>query len=327
MRTRVGAGLACTTNSPVVTSLANRLLGDTSSSRSSRPVHASQAGTDVALADGNHSWQDYSAVDWVWHQSRSTERLGADSPSQLQAAKGTAWVPLAAKGRNNASLQVKMNNRTGNWADLGTGHGAVTAATLEVQFHYGRCNAFGPESDDGMIPDGGDFAYAVIPEVTRSDLSRLCSSDVHSRPWTILSNTVALQAVAWYQTSNISTGGGTQTAVIQSVFWKQGTLAPTTETLGLSAPSGLLVMSKLDGSTGSLALTVSDPWGTTTGAATTTITVTGKFAFFGKNCSSVPLGTDQASSAKSTNFVFGTLGSDNQQGRSATVVCSQAPRQ
>ena len=174
--------------------------------------------------------------------------------------------------------------------------------------------------------DGGEFAYAVIPAVTRSDLSRLRSSDVRSRPWTILSNTAALQAVAWQQASNNSLGGGAQTAVIQSVFWKQGTLAPTTETLGLSAPSGLLVMSKLDGSTGSLALTVSDPWGTTTGAATTTITVTGKFAFFGNNCSSAPLGNGQASPANSTAFVFGQLGSDNQQGRSATVVCSQVQR-
>ena len=144
--TRVGAGLACTSNSPVVTSLANRLLGDTGSS-SGRPVYASQAGTDAALSHGNHSWEDYSAVDWVWHQSGPTERLAADSQSRLleaPAAKGTAWLPLAAKGRNNAALHVQMNNRTGDWADLGTGHGEVTAATLEVQFHYGRCDAFGP---------------------------------------------------------------------------------------------------------------------------------------------------------------------------------------
>eukprot|EP01043_Picozoa_sp_COSAG02_P005523 COSAG02_NODE_150_length_33596_cov_61.953966_19_plen_283_part_00 len=273
-------------------------------------MHASQAGIDTTLTHGNHSWDDHSAVDWVWHQSRSATP-GAVAHDSVRAVdtKGTAWIPLVANGRRNASLQIRMNNRTGNWADLGTNHGQVTAATLEVQLHYGRCEA--------LSPDGGSFAYAVVPAVTRSDLGRLRSNDSH-QPWTILSNTDALQAVTWRQVSGGSDGSQTL-VVIQAIFWREGTLAPTAENLGLSVPSGLLVMSKLDGSTGLLELTVSDPWGTSVGAEGTTITVTGRFV--GKNCSSPLAAGSQASPANSTIFAFGKLGTGNLQGHSATVAC------
>lgn len=297
-----------------MTSLANRLLGDTGTSNS-RPVHIAQAGIDTALAHGNHSWDDFAAIDWIWHQSRSPEVLAHDSAPTVET-EGIAWIPLVAKGRRNASLQVKMNNRTGNWADLGTDHGQVTAATLEIQLHYGRCEALGP--------DGGTFAYAVVPAVPRSELGRLCCNDSH-QPWTILSNTDALQAVAWNQTGDGRQGDGSQAlnvAVVQAVFWSEGTLVPTAETLGLSVPSGMIVMSKLDRSTGSLEVTVSDPWDTSVGADGATVTVTGKFV--GKNCSSPLASGSQATTPNSTIFTFGRLGTGNLQGHSATVVCKEA---
>jgi hypothetical protein len=59
----LGAGLACSTESPVVTSLANRLLG---APHEARPVYVSQSGVTTALGNGNHSWDDFSAVEQVY---------------------------------------------------------------------------------------------------------------------------------------------------------------------------------------------------------------------------------------------------------------------
>ena len=105
--------------------------------------------------------------------------------------------------------------------------------------------------------------------------------------------------------------------MLQAVFWEQGTLPPTDDTIGLSVPSGMLVMSKLDESSGLLALTICDPWGTRAGASTTTISLSGIFT--GTNCS----GSLETSGGDSTDFVFGELGSGNLQGQSATVVCTR----
>jgi hypothetical protein len=110
--------------------LANRLLG---APHEARPVYVSQSGgVTTALGNGNHSWDDFSAVEWVWHQSKSIDHVAAPS-----SARGTAFVPLDGRGTAPAALQVNANNRTGDWSELGTNHGEVTAATLEVQLHYG----------------------------------------------------------------------------------------------------------------------------------------------------------------------------------------------
>lgn len=290
----LGAGLACSTKSPVVTSLANRLLG---ALHEVRPVYVSQSGLTTALCHGNHSWDDFSAVEWVWHQSKSIDHVAASS-----SARGTAFVPLDGRGTAPAALQVNANNRTGDWSELGTNHGEVAAATLEVQLHYGTCAAFGE--------DGGKFAYAVVPNIHMSELNSIKGP---SAPWTILSNTPELQAVSHRETTS------NRSDVIQAVFWQQGTLPPTAESLGLSVQSGMLVMSKLDPTSGSLSLTASDPWGTTEaagGGAAVVVTVTGSFK--GAGCTPAVLGV-----SSSTKFSFGAFGTGNEQGKSVTVACTR----
>ena len=285
----LGAGLACSTESPVVTSLANRLLG---APHEARPVYVSQSGVTTALGNGNHSWDDFSAVEWVWHQSKSIEHVAAPS-----SARGTAFVPLDGRGTAPAALQVNANNRTGDWSELGTNHGEVTAATLEVQLHYGTCAAFGE--------DGGKFAYAVVPNVHMSELNST------KGPWIILSNTPELQAVSHRETTS------NRSEVIQAVFWQQGTLPSTAESLGLSVQSGMLVMSKLDPTSGSLSLTASDPWGTTEAAGGgAAVVVTGSFR--GAGCTPAVSGA-----SSSTKFSFGAFGTGNEQGKSVTVVCTR----
>ena len=285
----LGAGLECATGSPVVTSMANRLLGD------GRPVVVSSTSdkkeTTQVLAGGNHSWDDFSTVDWVWHQSNGNSG-GAFDPTA--APLGVAYLPLQAQGaKKHAALHVNNRNRTGDWSDLGTNKGKVTVATLEIQLHYGTCAAFGTGGE------GGSFAYAVMPEVTQASLS-------DKNQWTILSNDAKLQAVAHNSTEGEST-------VVQAAFWAKGMLASSGSTPGLSVATGLLVMARLSGN-GSVALTVSDPWGTTRAAAPQ-VTVTGKY--LGHNCTLTPGGT-------STIFTFGALGTGNKQGKSASLVCTRA---
>ena len=99
------------------------------------------------------------------------------------------------------------------------------------------------------------------------------------------------------------------------MFWAKGELPATESTLGLGVPCGMLVMSRLSGD-GSVALTVSDPWGAAPVVArAVSVRVSGKYS--GHNCT-------VASDGTSTLFAFGALGADNEQGKSATLVCSRA---
>jgi hypothetical protein len=301
----LGAGLECATDSPVVTSMANRLLGD------GRQVVVSASGAEEGtgtlsqvLPRGSHSWDDATTVDWVWHQSNDGKGAAAAASADARApALGVAYLPLQAKaGLNAVALKVNNRNRTGDWSELGTGHGQVTTATLEIQLHYGTCAAFGTaggEDDAG----GGKFAYAVMPEVTRASLSQQSKQKV--QPWTILSNSADLQAVAHKTAADSS-------AVVQAVFWTAGTLPPTESTLGLSVPSGMLVMAVLS-SGGSVAVTVSDPWASIPVGVAPQITVTGKYT--GHNCT-------LSSDGSSTVFTFGALGTGNEQGKSVTLACA-----
>ena len=260
----LGAGLGCTTASPVVTSMANRLLGDGRSVVVSSSGGEEETAQNLVLPHGNHSWDDVSTVEWVWHQSNSG--VGAAS-ADTAAPLGVAYLPLQAKGASkNAALHVNNRNRSGDWSELGTNHGKVTAATLEIQLHYGTCDSFGAGGESK-----GQFAYAVMPEVTQASLR---AKKPH--PWTILSNSPKLQAVAHKSAEGAS--------IVQAAFWAQGVLPATASTLGLSVPSpgGMLVLVRRSAD-GSVALTVSGPWGP--GAASVLapeVTVTGRYS--GRNC-------------------------------------------
>jgi hypothetical protein len=158
-------------------------------------------------------------------------------------------------------------------------------------------------------------------ELARSGLGGGAIVKAPPASWTILSNTPDLQAVA--HRGDVAGDGGALggSEVIHAIFWRQGALPPTAETLGLSVQSGMLVMTKLHSTSGSLSITASDPRGTTQTAGCggeAEVVVTGSFV--GENCTAV---APSGGAAASTKFSFGVFGSGNEPGRSTTIVCTR----
>ena len=123
----LGAGLDCSTGSAVVTSLANRLLGDgevwVGLGDSVQRMHAGVGKHAMKRLDaGNHTFAAGS-VRWVWHGCSGSACAGS----------GTAYVIL----QTDAAVKVANTKRAGDWSNLGTASGAITRATLQVLLDHG----------------------------------------------------------------------------------------------------------------------------------------------------------------------------------------------
>ena len=351
----LGSNVQCSTGSRVVTSLANRLLGD------GRDVHVQLHGQHAALllAKGNHSYPAQS-VQWVWHASAPARAPPAAAPPNAAArgggggGSGVGYIPISTASATAPTLHVNNDERSGNWSELGTGTGSSTVETLEVQLSHGRCN-------DLKQPDqaGSGFGYAVLPDIAFADVG----AAVAAPPWTVLSNTAEVQAVGWAEKEGGGADkvqGGSGYPRVQAVFWnptptaQQGesegegaracsTAAPLGVLVGSSAPSIVMAISS-NGSNGSSIMRVS---ASSPLARVRSVNVTVLGSWTGAGCSDgprvhlhapahapLPTGTDcnrtssdsgsgtAASAAAAATTIFGfELPEGDSQGKTVTVEC------
>lgn len=117
----LGAGLRCSTGSPVATSLAHRRLDVAE-------VYVEGSGA-AATPLGEYNYTAKAAPSWIW--------MGAAGKS------GQAYHPLygSAGGLQGdpSVLRLRTGNESGNWSRVGTGHGIETLAMFQLSFELGMC--------------------------------------------------------------------------------------------------------------------------------------------------------------------------------------------
>jgi hypothetical protein len=191
----MGADIRCSSGSPLVTTIANRLLGE------GGRVTVAGNGSSRVLPAGQHSFPVASApLAWVHLSDPSGSHPGdASTPHDANTDTdtphdplGIAYVPLlkfsssvlpptAAASSSGGVMRVTNTNRSGDWAALGTSHGNVTRETFELSWTHGRCAAGGGGSRGGGSRGGdsvggdsvgGDsaFAYRTLVGVRPSQI-------------------------------------------------------------------------------------------------------------------------------------------------------------
>lgn len=264
----LGSGLHCATGSSVATTLAHRRLD-------SAGVHIEDGGGAVAAGEQNYTAQQ--APSWVWFGDTTDGAAGL----------GQGYRPLygaagGLTGEDPRVLRLRTGNESGNWSNLGTSHGTDTLATFQLSFELGTC-----------AEAASAFAYAVQPSVTLAAVKA-------KLPWTVVSNTVAVQAVR---------EGDDR---VQAIFWAAGktTVSASSvaiQTLTSSAPALVLV----EETGGAMTVSASEPSGT---VGKLHVVVRGNSTFAGSNCSA-------AASGGGTVFALALPAKGDWQGKTVSVTC------
>jgi hypothetical protein len=148
---------------------------------------------------------------------------------------------------DNGTVVVETETRTGDWSDIGTSSGSVTA------------DVFTAYVDHGVAPEDGSYAYLVLANATTESLDLYSSG---SSPLVVLSNTEQIQAVQ--QTAK---------GITQIAFYEAGSLDIGSD-LTVTVDQACLVMIR-EMSDGTVEVTVSDP---TQLLSTIHVTLTGRFS-------------------------------------------------
>jgi hypothetical protein len=137
-------------------------------------------------------------------------------------------------------VQVEIKDQTGDWSQIGTGKGAVSARFLTLSLQH------------GAKPSEARYAYAIA--LNGQDMKGWAAST----PFTVLQNDTSISAVR----------SGNSTGV---VFWKPGRLALSSEQALTSSSSGVVWLTD-DGN--EIELTTADP---AARSAAFTLELSGKF--------------------------------------------------
>ncbi|GAB5514188.1 polysaccharide lyase family 8 super-sandwich domain-containing protein [Rhodopirellula baltica] len=193
-------------------------------------IHSSNASNQInttlaqVLSDGSTLVRSSSGDETTYSQAFSI----ATSDTQWTLHDGVGYVLL----ESNDTLNIEMDERTGNWNEIGLGEGTVTDEVFTVWI------------DHGIQPDGASYSYAVIPGSTPESLDEMVAGGIPE----ILSNNSSVQAVR-----HAGTG------VSQVAFFEPASLVLSAETQVQSDSAVLMQLIELPG--GDIELSVSDPTG------------------------------------------------------------------